>query len=244
MSLQENRHIRQILMEEIGEAGQQRLKQARVLVVGAGGLGGPALYYLAAAGIGIIHIVDTDIVSITNLNRQILYTEEDIGHSKAQVACQRLSQLDHALHLVPHVLQLTQANIDQLLEQVDLVVDCVDNAQTRHVVNAGCVRHRLPLVEGGVNRFDGYIFPIVPGETACYACAHPTVNAKPDSPIPILGATAGVIGCMQAATAVRMLCQLPVASGIRHMFSLVDLSQHAVPVARDPHCPVCSGLKD
>ena len=244
MPIQEDRHMRQTLIEEIGTAGQQRLKAARVLVIGAGGLGGPALYYLAAAGVGSIHIVDTDVVSITNLNRQILYTEADLGRSKAQAACQRLSQLDHTLQLIPHFLQVTQENIDELLSLVDLVVDCVDNAQTRHIVNAGCVRHRLPLIEGGINRFDGYVFPIIPGKTACYACAHPTVNTNADGPIPVLGATAGVIGSMQAATAVRMLCNLPVSAGIRHLFSLVDLSQHAVPVARDPYCPICSGLKD
>lgn len=242
MSPLQNRHARQILIEEIGEDGQRRLQQARVLVAGAGGLGGPALYYLAAAGVGTIHIVDADIVSITNLNRQILFTEADLGHSKAHAACRRLAQLDHTLRLIPHTVHLTEDNIDALLKQIDLVVDCVDNSQTRHVVNAGCVRHRLPLVEAGINRFDGYVFPIVPGKTACYACMHPMESVRSIGPIPVLGATAGVIGSMQAATAVRMLCDLPVSCGAGHLFSLTDLSQHTVPVLRDPHCPVCGKL--
>ena len=209
-SIQDDRHLRQIILPEIGKQGQSLLHQSRVCVIGAGGLGGPALYYLTAAGVGTIHIVDEDVVSVTNLNRQILFTEADLGKSKAEQACKRLGALDSSVCLVPHAIRLNKSNIKSLFVGMDLIVDCVDNADTRHLVNKGCVDLGIPLIEAGINSMDGYIFPIIPHSTACFECANPEASAKPVGPIPVLGAAAGMIGSMQAGIAVRMLLKLPV----------------------------------
>jgi len=237
--LQDDRHLRQIILPEIGTNGQSLLKKAKIAVVGAGGLGGPTLYYLCAAGIGTLHIVDEDVVSVTNLNRQILFTEADLGKPKAECARARLSALDSTLELIPHSIRLDEDNVLPLFSTVDLVVDCVDNAKTRYMVNQACVKLELPLIEAGIFGMDGYIFPIVPHQTACFACAHPRTQAMSKGPIPVLGAAAGMIGAIQAGIAVRMLLGLPVPIGIKHIYSLTDLSKTSIPTSRNPDCPVC-----
>ncbi len=239
MQIQDDRHLRQIILPEIGLEGQSLLNKARVCVIGAGGLGGPTLYYLTAAGVGTIHIVDEDVVSITNLNRQILFTEADLGKLKAERACERLRALDSSICLVPHSVRLNENNISSLFSGMDLIVDCVDNASTRYMVNKACVDLDIPLIEAGINSMDGYIFPIIPHKTACFECANPRTSSKPKGPIPVLGAAAGMIGAMQAGIAVRMLLKLPVPAGAKHLYSLADLSKVTIPVTRNPLCPVC-----
>ena len=240
--IQHDRYLRQIILPEIGKKGQSQLRNSRVLVVGTGGLGSPALYYLAAAGVGTLHIVDDDLVSRSNLNRQILFTEADIGQPKAERACERLRALDVSLNLIPHVQRVDQNNITTLCDGMDIIVDCVDNAASRHVVNKAAVMMDIPLIEAGIYAFDGYLFPILPHQSACFACLRSHSIEKPETPIPVLGATAGILGAMQAGIAIRMLLALPVPTGIKHIYSLVDLSKTSVPVPRDPYCPVCGTL--
>jgi molybdopterin/thiamine biosynthesis adenylyltransferase len=236
----DERHLRQIIIPDIGENGQSQLKRARVLVLGTGGLGGPALMYLAAAGVGTLHIVDEDVVALSNLNRQILFTEADIGRAKADCAASRLRAIDSALHIVPHRVRVHDDNARALIDGMDLVVDCVDNAPTRQVINRACVGLGIPFVEAGIGAWDGYVLPVVPKRSACFACATTGDNPRPPKgPLPVLGAAAGMIGAMQAGIAVRMLLGLSVPAGCRHVFSLVDLSCAAIPVPRDPRCPVC-----
>ncbi len=238
-SIQNDRHLRQIILPEIGLDGQSLLSNSRVLVTGSGGLGGPTLYYLTAAGVGTIHVVDDDVVSITNLNRQILFAEADLGHLKATRACERLSALDSSLNIVPHAVRLNEDNILSLFSGMDLIIDCVDNASTRFLVNKACVELNIPLIEAGISRMDGYLFPIYPHQTACFACANQESSAKPKGPIPVLGAAAGMIGSMQAGIAIRMLLKLPVPAGAKHIYSLTDLSKTTVRIDRNPNCPVC-----
>lgn len=236
---QDNRHLRQTILPDIGEKGQSELRNSSVLVIGAGGLGSPVLYYLAAAGVGTLHILDSDIVSNSNLNRQILFSESDIGYPKAERACMRLRELDSSLNLIPHVKRADHENIAYLCKGMDVVVDCVDNTQTRYIVNHSAVSLDIPLVEAGIYAFDGYVFPILPRQSACYACMDPNADKRPMTPNPVLGATAGVIGAMQAGIAIRILVDLPVPAGIKHIFSLVDLSKTVIHVTRNPNCPVC-----
>jgi adenylyltransferase/sulfurtransferase len=239
-TIHDQRHLRQIILPEIGENGQSKLKNSRVLVLGTGGLGGPALFYLTAAGIGTLHLVDNDVVSLSNLNRQILFTEADIGKPKAAIACERLFAMDSTLCLVPHSVRLDEANVCALVENMDLVVDCVDNAVTREIVNKACVALNIPFVEAGIYGMDGYVFPVVPRQSACFACAsQPRTSRSVQGPIPVLGAAAGMIGAIEAGIAVRMLLNLPVPTGIRHVYSLVDLSKTEIPIPRNPSCPVC-----
>ncbi|MDL2224699.1 HesA/MoeB/ThiF family protein [Eubacteriales bacterium OttesenSCG-928-M02] len=235
------RYERQMVMAGIGEEGQQKLSQARVLVIGAGGLGSPALYYLCGAGVGNITIVDADVVSESNLNRQILHGQEDVGKPKVISAQEMLNGLNPHVNIIPKQMLLAPENIQDTLMGMDLVVDCVDNAETRYMVNAACVGQNIPLVEAGVQGFDGYVLPIYPHKTACFQCVYPTMGKNKEGPIPILGATAGAIGAMQAATAIRMLVGLPVAAGKLSLFTLGNLMGTQLEVDRRADCPICGG---
>ena len=235
----DERYLRQLLIDEIGPEGQKALLSSHVLVIGAGGLGSPVLLYLAAAGVGRITIVDHDVVSLSNLNRQVLYSEADLGVPKAMAAAKRLSALNSTIVIRPVVAAFSDDNAEELLAGIDLVVDCVDSSSARYTVNQACVARNIPLVEAGINGLDGYVYPIIPHKTACFACGNPQRKPASTGPIAALGATAGVIGSIQAGIALRMLCDLSVPAGERFVFSLSDLSCFQIPINRDPKCPVC-----
>lgn len=197
------RYDRQLIMEEIGVIGQGRLKQASVTVVGCGGLGSPVLTYLTAAGVGRITIVDYDSVSESNLNRQFLHWTSDIGRSKAESAREKLMRFNPETQVSACFERFSEENQEMIIKGADVVVDCVDNIETRLMVNRACLRQNIPLVEGGVSGFFGYVLA-VSEETACLEClGYHTGKVK--KPIPALGAAAGVIGSLQAMEAIKII---------------------------------------
>lgn len=243
MIARDERFERQLVIPEIGTAGQDRLAAARVLVVGAGGLGSPILLYLAAAGVGTIGIADDDRVSLSNLNRQILYTTEDLGLSKAVLAVRRMRALNPEVQAIPHEVRVLRGNGLDLVRKYDLVIEASDNLETKSLVNELCVQAGRPLVWGAVIRFEGQMGVYVPGH-ACRACVFPTLPAPGTYPTPaelgIVGAVAGVIGALEAVEAIKLILdvgdlltdRLLLWDGLHNSFDVVRFQ-------RNPTCPVC-----
>lgn len=239
----DERYERQVVMPEIGAVGQERLRQSRALVVGAGGLGSPILLYLAAAGVGTLGIADNDHVSLSNLNRQILYVTHDVGRSKALTAVQRARALNPEVKAIPYEVLVLRDNGLALVQQYDLVVEASDNLETKALMNELCVHAGVPLVWGAVSRFEGQIGAYLPGH-ACRSCIFPQTPQPGTYPTPaelgVLGASAGVIGALQAVEAVKILLGLdkPLVDRIllwEGLWSSFDV----VAVERNPQCPVC-----
>ncbi len=240
------RYRRQIIVPGIGEAGQAKLRAARVLVVGAGGLGSPILLYLAAAGVGHLTIVDGDRLTLSNLNRQILYTEADLGRFKAEAAVERLEALNGEVELTAYPHRLTEENGAALIAGSDLVVEASDNLGTKALVNRLCVRAGCPLVWGAVERFEGQMGVYLPGH-ACRACIFPPPPPKPErssgaepAELGIVGAAAGVIGSLQALEAIKVLTGAgkPLTDALL-LWEGSTQYWEVIRVAKNPHCPVC-----
>ncbi len=197
------RYERQLIIPQIGQEGQKKLEQSTVTVIGTGGLGSPVLTYLTSAGVGTIRIFDDDIVSESNLNWQFLHNTEDVAKLKTQSAKEKLSKLNPNVKLVLINDRLNTDNAEEYIAGSDVVVDCVDNLATRITVARTCMKLDIPLVEGGVYGFSGYVMDIG-RECACLSCIG-FDNVIPKTPIPVLGVTAGVIGCMQANECIKLL---------------------------------------
>jgi len=208
------RYARHIVLADVGGPGQQKLKQARVLVVGAGGLGAPALQYIAAAGVGALGIVDSDTVSLSNLQRQVIHRTEDVGRPKAESAGEAVRRLNPNVSIEAHALRLTAANAAALVESFDVVLDCSDNFATRYILSDQCFYSRRPLVTGSVGQFDGSLTTLKPYLSGADGLPNPTwrclfPDPPPDGLLPtcavagILGALTGVIGSMQALEAIK-----------------------------------------
>lgn len=239
----EDRYTRQVIMPYWGEEGQARLKQKRVLVVGAGGLGSPALLYLAAAGVGTIGIADGDRVSLSNLNRQILYTMEDLDRSKALTAVRRLRDLNPEVRVIPYEERVLRDNGAALVRQYDLVIEASDNLETKDLMNELCVHAGIPLVWAAVSRFDGQMGVYAPGH-ACRRCIFPQTPEPGTYPTPaelgILGAVAGVLGAWEAVEAIKVLLGLGTPMYNRLLlWDGLNVCADVIAVERNPHCPVC-----
>lgn len=238
------RYSRHIILPEVGGTGQQKLKEASVFVVGAGGLGSPALLYLAAAGVGCIGIIEDDVVDVTNLQRQILHTTPDVGRPKVKSASETMKQINPLVEIDVYHDRLTKENIFSLIDKYDVVVDGVDNFPTRYLINDACVMRKKTLVEGGILRFMGLIMSIKGGETACYRCVYE--EPPPPGTVPscaeagILGAVAGVLGTLQATEVLKILTDVgrPLYNRMLQ-FDAEDMSFHEVNARRNPKCPVC-----
>lgn len=204
-----NRYNRHIILPEIGIEGQEKLKQAKVLVIGAGGLGCPLLQYLVAAGVGHIGIVDNDKVDESNLQRQILYSSEDIGKYKAEVAKEKLSQQNPFINLTSHISYLTSQNASQLISQYDIIVDGSDNFPTRYLVNDACVILNKPLVFGSVFKFEGQVSVFNYKDGPTYRCLYPTPPAPDEAPncseVGVIGVLPGIIGTLQANEVIKII---------------------------------------
>ncbi|MCG1036750.1 HesA/MoeB/ThiF family protein [Polaribacter sargassicola] len=206
---QYNRHL---ILNEIGEKGQLKLKQAKVLVIGAGGLGCPVLQYLTAAGVGTIGIIDDDVVDQSNLQRQVLYTIDDIGKSKAKTAANRLGKLNPFIKFDVYQEKLTRENAISLFEKYDIVVDGSDNFSTRYLTNDASVITETALVYGAIFKFEGQVSVFNYKKSASYRCLYPTPPKPGDSPncseIGVLGVLPGIIGSLQANEVIKLICEI------------------------------------
>lgn len=248
MSLREDqieRYSRQIILPNVGGKGQEKLLNAKVLIIGAGGLGSPAALYLASAGIGKIGIVDSDKVELNNLQRQILHSTENVGKSKVESAKERINAINTDVELIPHNLRLTSENILDIIKDYDMIVDGSDNFPTRYLVNDACVMSGKPFSHGGIFRFDGQAITILPRKSACYRCLFP--EPPPPGLVPscqeagILGAVAGVIGTIQANEVLKYILGAgELLAGKLLVFNALDSSFRQVKVPKDPKCPACS----
>jgi adenylyltransferase/sulfurtransferase len=238
------RYSRHILLNELGVEGQQKIRSATMLVLGAGGLGSPAALYLGSAGVGRIVLADGDAVDLTNLQRQILHTTERIGTSKARSGAIALAAINDEVEVVEVAERLDGAAIDRWVAEATVVVDCCDNFATRYAVNRACVRHRRPLVSGAAIRFDGQlaVFDLRRPQSPCYACLFPEGDGQ-DEPCSVMGVfapLAGVIGAMQAGEALKLAADIGESlDGRLLMFDALGARWHAVRINKDPHCPVC-----
>ncbi len=201
------RYNRQIIIEEWGIKGQEKLANSRVFIAGGGGLASPVAMYLAAAGVGTITICDNDIVDISNLNRQIIHNEKRIGLNKADSAYATLSSINH--HVNIHIIKekIKAGNAATLTGNSDIIIDCLDNFPSRHDLNKASVKLSIPLIHGGVSGFSGQVSLLVPPETACLSCFLPSKTDR--KKIPIYGATVGVIGSLQATEAIKFILGIP-----------------------------------
>ena len=241
------RYARHILLREIGGAGQRKLLDASILVVGAGGLGAPALLYLAAAGVGRIGIVDDDAVSLSNLQRQILYRTDEVGTPKLAAAVRRLGALNPEVRIEPHGVRLTAANAAALIAPYALVLDGCDNFQTRFAVSDACVALGKPLVSAAIGEFDGQIAVFRPdGRTQpCYRCfvAEAPEGAASCTEQGVVGALAGVIGAWAALEAVKEIAGFGESlAGHLVLFDGLAAGSRKVKLRRDPACPCCARL--
>jgi molybdopterin/thiamine biosynthesis adenylyltransferase len=241
----QERYVRQTIMPEIGLAGQRKLLESRVLVVGAGGLGSPVLLYLTATGVGTLGIADDDIVSQSNLNRQILYTVEDCGRCKAETAAARVQSLNPEVKAIPIGVRVKPGNGFELVSGYDVVVDACDNLETKSLLNEWCVKSNKPLVWAAVSRFEGQMGTYIPG-FGCRACVFPQIPEPGTYPTPaelgILGATAGIIGSFQALEVVKILLNIgnPLTNKLL-LFDGLGGTLDVVSFTKHPTCPVCSG---
>lgn len=229
------RYKRQQLMGQIGDEGIEKLNQATVVVVGSGGLGSPVLTYLACAGIGKLVIVDCDVVNESNLNRQFLYGDQDIEKEKIPLALKRLKELNSTIQYVGIQERLTDKNVDGIIENADVVVDCVDNIATRILVGRACLAQNIPLVEAGVQGFYGWVISIG-RKTACLECMG-YENAVMNPPIPIIGTTAGVIGSLQANECIKIILGMKeTLFGRMLQYDGLDNSLECIEVKKQENC--------
>jgi len=233
------RYRRQIAIPGFGEAGQHKLEAAHVVVAGMGGLGSAASIYLAAAGVGHLTIIDAQRVEVSNLNRQVLHWPPDVERLKTESAMEKLHAVNPSLSIDAKPEQITRENINELLRNADVVVDGMDNYLTRYLLNEACVRIGKPFVHGAVEGLNGQLTTIIPGDGPCLKCIIP--NPPPREPvIAVLGATPGVIGCLQAIETIKLLVGIgePLI-GRMLFFDGERTSFTEVEVHHNPDCPVC-----
>ena len=241
------RYSRQMILPEVGGAGQARLRQARVVVVGAGGLGSPAALYLAAAGVGTLGLVDSDRVELSNLQRQILHGTKTLDLPKVASAQGRLEELNPDVRVVPHFVRLETGNAREILGTYDVVVEGSDNLATKLGVNDACVALGRPLVVAGILGWEGQVLVVRPGESACYRCVYrreplegtiPTCEAAG-----IIGPVAGVVGSLQAVEALKLCLGLHSAvTGRLLLYDGAVAELRSITVRPDPACPACGAL--
>ncbi|QNB46222.1 molybdopterin-synthase adenylyltransferase MoeB [Thermanaerosceptrum fracticalcis] len=235
------RYERQLILPQVGEDGQRKLLSAKVLVVGTGGLGSPVLYYLAAAGVGTLGLVDSDTVEITNLNRQIIHWEKDLSRPKVISAREKLEAFNSQLKINTYQMLFDPHTAREIIPQYDLVIAAVDNLETRRVINEVCFALEKPWIEGGVKDFAGLITTFRPPQGPCYQCLYPDVNLREKRPIGLMGVMPGVIGVLQAQEAIKLILGIgtPLAGRLL-IFDALETRFETITLARNPQCPICS----
>ncbi|MDX1960786.1 MAG: HesA/MoeB/ThiF family protein [Leptospiraceae bacterium] len=238
------RYSRNIFLDEIGRVGQELLKKARVGIIGTGGLGSPVLLYLAASGVGNITLIDSDVVELTNLQRQILFNTKDLKKSKSKTAHLRLSELNPEINIVSHETRLCRTNIQELLSGHDIILEGSDNFETKFLVNDFCFFQKIPLIVAGILRFDGQVLGILPETGFCYRCIFPEIPSSGLIPscaeAGVLGSVAGVIGSLQATECLKFL--IGAKETIMGKLLQVDLRQiefRKLLIKKNPNCKLC-----
>ncbi len=234
------RYRRQWIMPEIGERGQQRIKQATVMIAGLGGLGSISAYYMAAAGVGHLKIIDMDRVAADNLNRQILHTTADIGKPKTDSALAKLKALNPWCHIETLTVRIGEDTVDAMVSGCDLILDGTDTIDTRRVLHRAAREKNIPFIFGGVNGFDGMVATFIPGQFACLECIFPA-NAHPaPEAIGVVGPAAGVIASLQCMEAVKLLIgrAADLSGSLMHVHGL-GMRIKKVAIDRNPNCRCC-----
>jgi molybdopterin/thiamine biosynthesis adenylyltransferase len=239
------RYSRHLLLEEIGVEGQERIRASRALVIGAGGLGSPVALYLGSAGVGHITLVDHDVVDLTNLQRQIAHTQAWLGQPKVASAASAIHERNPSVTVHALAQRADEALLQEQVAQADVVLDCCDNFATRHAINRACVRLRKPLVSGAAIRFDGQLAVFDPRQPhcPCYACVFPPDEVFEEARCATMGVFAplvGLVGSMQAAQALKLLCGADCTLGQLLMVDARSLTFTPVQLARRADCPVCA----
>lgn len=237
---EKQRYTRQMIIPNWGEETQRRLKASKVLIAGAGGLGSPASFNLAVAGVGRIRICDFDSPELSNLNRQFLHDESSIGLNKAESAKRTLSRLNPHVQIDAIDDKIDETNVDHLVGDSDLILDCMDNYPTRFVLNASAVRKGIPLIHASIWGFEARVTFLHVPETACFACIFKA--APPKEVFPVLGATPGITGTIQAMEAIKFLAGVgSLLKGRLLCCDYLEMRFYEVKVRRDPRCVVCAG---
>jgi len=235
------RYDRQIIMRDFGEEGQEKLKNAKIVVAGSGGLGSPSSIYLAAAGVGTIRIIDRDKVELSNLNRQILHWDKDIGKNKVDSAAEKLHQLNKEIKIEAINENIDENNVSELIDGFDVIVDAMDNLETRYLLNKTAINNRIPFIHGAIYGLEGRAMTVIPGKSACLGCIYK--GTVPKEKFPVLGVTPAVIGCIQATEAIKYIVgigklitdRLLVYDGLNMKFTEFF-------VKRDTNCEYCGNL--
>ena len=242
-SEQRRRYNRHLILEGFGREAQEKLLQAKVLLVGAGGLGSPVALYLAAAGVGTIGVVDGDSVSITNLQRQVLHSTKDINRPKVEVACERIEAINPDVYVRTYELFLNEANAMKLIEPYDFVIDGTDNFATKYLVNDACVMLNKAFSMGGISKYSGQLMTHVPG-SACYRCLFPEPPAKQDvetcAMVGVLGSIAGMLGTVQATECIKYLAGVgQLLTNSMLTFDALSMQWQRFDFNQRPSCELC-----
>ena len=242
---QKQRYSRHLLIPEVGAKGQQRLLESKALLIGAGGLGSPAALYLAAAGVGTIGIVDFDVVDLSNLQRQILHTNDRVGERKVESARKTLTALNPDVTVVTHEEMLVADNVDRIIHGYDVIIDGTDTFETRYLLNDAAVAKNIPVIHASVFRFEGQLTTFIPYEGPCYRCLYPTPPPPELAPgcsvAGVLGVVPGIMGMLQANEALKVLLGIgDTLAGRLLLFDALDTTFTELKLRRDPSCPVCS----
>lgn len=236
------RYGRQIIIGGFGEEGQEKLKRTKVFIAGTGGLGSPVSIYLVAAGVGMVRIVDHDKVELSNLNRQILHWDEDIGKKKIDSASGKLKKLNQDVKIEAVEEMITEANVLQLVADFDLIVDAMDNLPARYVLNKAALERNIPFFHGAVYGFEGRAMTIIPGQTACLKCVY-RGRVTPQEKFPVIGVTPAVIGCIQATEVIKYIVGIGELLTDRLLvYDGLNLKFTEFKVKKDPNCEHCSRL--
>jgi len=236
------RYARQILLPGIGGSGQEKLLNTNVLVIGAGGLGSPLLQYLIAGGVGAVTIADDDTVALSNLQRQVLYTSDEIGQPKAQKAAERLNAINPECQITALQQRITSTNVDTLVPSHDIIVDCCDSFGSRFTISDACVRHGKPMISAAVQGFDGMVAVFDPANGGpCYRCFNPSqpprdASARTCEEVGVLGAMAGVVGAWQSLTVIKYILGLGTLNGSLNIFNGMTGQNRVTHIPCDPEC--------
>lgn len=247
---EKQRYARHISLSQIGIEGQKKLKDAKVLIIGAGGLGSPAALYLAAAGIGTIGIVDDDKVEISNLQRQIIHDNRSVGKNKALCAQSKMKELNDSIDVISYPHRMTPDNIIEMISRYDFIIDGTDNFETKFLINDACVIAKKPFCYGGILRFEGQLMTYVPGQGPCYRCIFEEIPKQGDIPncsqAGVIGAVAGVIGSLQALEAVKYILNIgELLTGRMLIFDGLSMESRKISFLHSmPECRVCGKHPD